>query len=35
VKVPIALSLALIAGMIATGIAASLLFPRREPTASG
>jgi tellurite resistance protein TerC len=33
VKVPIALSLALIAGMIATGIAASLLIPRREPTA--
>jgi tellurite resistance protein TerC len=35
VKVPIALSLSLIAGMIATGIAASLLIPRREPTASG
>jgi tellurite resistance protein TerC len=35
VKVPIALSLALIAGMIATGIAASLLIPRREPTARG
>jgi tellurite resistance protein TerC len=33
VKVPIALSLALIAGMIATGIAASLLFPRGPSTA--
>jgi tellurite resistance protein TerC len=32
VKIPIALSLALIAGIIATGIAASLWIPRREPT---
>ena len=35
VKIPIALSLALIAGIIAVGIVASLLIPRREPTSSG
>ena len=35
VEVPISLSLASIAGMIATGIAASLLIPRRDTAASG
>ena len=35
VKIPIALSLALIAGIITTGIAASLWIPKREPTSSG
>ena len=32
VEIPIAVSLALIAGIIATGIVASLWIPRREPT---